>query len=55
LSVGSIFICSNTSLSVMVSGRLSTIPSAPFSPCSQISETVWEKFGSASCGIAISR
>ncbi len=31
------------------------MPSAPFSPCSQISETVWEKFGSVSWGIAISK
>src|ERR1700728_359983 len=52
---GSSFICESTSESFIGRGLLSTIPSAPFSVCSQMSATVWAKFGSISCGIAISR
>ena len=52
---GSSFICESTSESVMGRGLLSTMPSAPLSVCSQISATVCAKFGSDSCGMAISR
>ena len=52
---GSSFICESTSESFIGSGLFSTMPSAPLSVCSQMSATVWAKFGSESCGIAISR
>src|SRR5690606_14842660 len=52
---GGSFICASTSERRMVSGLLSTIPSAPRLPCSQIRVTVWAKFGSSRPGIATSR
>ena len=52
---GSSFICDSTSDSVIGKGLLSTMPSAPLCVCSQISATVWEKFGSVSDGMATSR
>src|SRR5579864_4502859 len=52
---GSSFICDSTSESFIGRGLLSTMPSAPLSVCSQMRATVWAKFGSLSCGIAIKR
>src|SRR6185312_6429150 len=53
--VGSSFICESTSESRIGSGLLRTMPSAPFSVCSQMRATVCAKLGSDRDGIAMSR